>query len=507
MSSRRLRLCALLLAAAFCMMPARAARIPQSAWPTAEEETADWADAVSVAEEGSPPRSYLVDAQGTRISPIFDGYLTIRSLRSGRVICSLLPHDTESPQFYEGVIELSTGKVLIPFEQWSRLFFLDDLHMLGTRVGADVSCEIALTPDGVQDFSTILDFKVADVQDSMVWFSENKEVVAAFADDGSPLKRTVEVYGLKNANCETILPAQFERFDGMIQLASPVHGNCQDLCFLDGLSVVKAAGDHWTVVSGGKALTSDGKWGVIDASGSYVVPPEYDYAQNFGYGRCVVWSANDSAIVFDGHGFKLFSTPERYADYAYAQDYLLEWSSDWAAPEIREAIAAGLLPRENRGLFPLPITRQEFCVLLMALYRSAAPEANGAPETAPFQDTQNPDVAAAYALGLVQGIAPKQFAPYESITREQAATMLCRLAERLGLHWDASAVSFADASQISVWAKDSVFQLYHGDIMQGVEGHRFSPQAAYTKEQSIATLHRMYTKLQEKAEPMGSAFS
>ena len=55
--------------------------------------------------------------------------------------------------------------------------------------------------------------------------------------------------------------------------------------------------------------------------------------------------------------------------------------------------------------------------------------------------------------------------------------------------------SFADESDIAPWAEDAVGSLNALRIMEGVGGERFDPYGAYTIEQSLVTLVRVYDLL------------
>ena len=87
------------------------------------------------------------------------------------------------------------------------------------------------------------------------------------------------------------------------------------------------------------------------------------------------------------------------------------------------------------------------------------------------------------------------FAPDAYITREQAATILFRMAKFLGNktisefgEWK----YYRDLDEISEWAFDAVRNMYRMDIMHGDENGYFSPKNNYTVEQAIATMLRMY---------------
>ena len=107
-------------------------------------------------------------------------------------------------------------------------------------------------------------------------------------------------------------------------------------------------------------------------------------------------------------------------------------------------------------------------------------------------DGTDTNVEKAAAIGVVSGVGDNQFAPDAKLTREQAATMLARLAEAIGKPLVAQAPSFADNAAISSWATGAVGQVQAAGIMSGVGDNKFSPAADYTRKQSILTIMRLF---------------
>jgi hypothetical protein len=84
------------------------------------------------------------------------------------------------------------------------------------------------------------------------------------------------------------------------------------------------------------------------------------------------------------------------------------------------------------------------------------------------------------------------FSPDAMLTREQAATMLARLANAIGKPLDSHTATFVDFYEIAGFARDAVGQMQRSGIMGGVGENRFSPKGDYTREQSIVTMLRLY---------------
>ena len=165
----------------------------------------------------------------------------------------------------------------------------------------------------------------------------------------------------------------------------------------------------------------------------------------------------------------------------------LSSASAWAHTAINEAHAMGLVPIALRSSYTQAMTRAEFCALAVALYENLRGEITG---RRTFSDTNDINVQKAAAIGVVGGIGNNRFAPHSQLTREQAATMLARLANAIGSPLPLRAATFSDNSAIASWALSAVGQVQATGIMSGTGSNRFSPKGAYTREQSIATILR-----------------
>lgn len=110
----------------------------------------------------------------------------------------------------------------------------------------------------------------------------------------------------------------------------------------------------------------------------------------------------------------------------------------------------------------------------------------------PYRDTQDTAVEALTYLGILQGKENRLFDPAASLTREEAATILTRMADHYSFHhFQAGDLSFTDWDQVSDWALDGVEVACNMGLMNGVSSTTFSPQGTYTREQAVATMVRL----------------
>jgi hypothetical protein len=175
---------------------------------------------------------------------------------------------------------------------------------------------------------------------------------------------------------------------------------------------------------------------------------------------------------------------------------ITEKPSTWATEQVNKAIAANIVPRDLQAKYTQAATRAEFSALAVALYENVSGKVIATDKSIAFADTTDINVYKAAAIGVVSGVGDNKFSPNTGLTREQAATMLSRLADAIGKPLPKQAAAFNDNGSISSWALEAVGQIQAAGIMGGVGNNTFDPQGAYTREQSIVTIQRMYGVLQ-----------
>ena len=107
-----------------------------------------------------------------------------------------------------------------------------------------------------------------------------------------------------------------------------------------------------------------------------------------------------------------------------------------------------------------------------------------------------PQIAAAYAKGLVSGKGDGTFGPNEAITREEMA-VLCARVEALGVcdaGEDREYSAFADENDISEYAYDSVVAMYQKGFINGVGENRFHAKGYTTRAMAAALVYKMMKK-------------
>ena len=201
-------------------------------------------------------------------------------------------------------------------------------------------------------------------------------------------------------------------------------------------------------------------------------------------------------------------------------------TSGWAQDQniAEKAVQYGLVPESLKGAdWTKHITRAEFAAVAVKLYENLSGKPATPAPASTFTDTSAPDVLKAYNIGAVNGMGDGRFAPNDSLTREQMATMLTRVLKAAyidGWTLDTDAQftlnftmppTFADDADISDYARTSVYFMVANEIINGMPGNLFAPRAATpaqqaanyavaTREQALAISVRIVENL--KDEPL-----
>ena len=166
----------------------------------------------------------------------------------------------------------------------------------------------------------------------------------------------------------------------------------------------------------------------------------------------------------------------------------------WYSKNVKYVVENGLMNGTSKNAFS-PDVNLTRAMLVTILYRQA-----GSPNVSklanPFSDVKDGQfytkaVKWAAANKIVQGSNGK-FSPNDNITRQDFAVILNRYAKLVSIKLPAKKgyKGFADKSNISSYAKNSVEALYKSGVVNGKTGNRFDPRGNTTRAESAAMLHR-----------------
>jgi hypothetical protein len=184
-----------------------------------------------------------------------------------------------------------------------------------------------------------------------------------------------------------------------------------------------------------------------------------------------------------------------------------EGISFWAEAESKKAYEEQLILKDMLSSMKDDITRKDFCRLIVNMltvkYSKTLEDIllEKGVEINPFVfvDTDDIEILAANALGIVNGKENNNFDPDGFITRQEAATMLSRVAKVMGVTSpNSEKLEFTDSSEFAEWGKEGIYfvsaslSTEGSRVMGGVEDGKFNPSGLYTKEQSVLTIYRLF---------------
>ena len=226
---------------------------------------------------------------------------------------------------------------------------------------------------------------------------------------------------------------------------------------------------------------ADGRWIIIDATWDSGNKLENGISAREGMKHLYF---DPTLYTFSGH--------HRYAD--YSEDMIppppaSDRPSPWAAAQVNAALAAKLVPQALQSKYAQPITRAEFCALAVTLHEAVTgKEITGRKA---FSDTNDVNVQKMAAIGAVNGSGGK-FNPGGALTREEAAVLIVNLAASLGKPLPKHMSDSADKGSFSTWAADAIGSVQAAGIMTGAANNAFLPKDAFTREQSMITVSRLW---------------
>jgi hypothetical protein len=233
---------------------------------------------------------------------------------------------------------------------------------------------------------------------------------------------------------------------------------------------------------------ADGRWIILETT--------WDSRNYYEYHRFSEQRATGSHW-FDVD-YRPFSISHRFGGTTPAEP--ISTASGWARDNIESAISKGFVPLALQNVYTSFINRAEFCRMAVRYVEYATgksidevmAERGVSRDPNAFADTGDPDILAAFALGITSGMGEGRFAPNNRFSREQAARMLMNMADVLGMDIENPPPSgFDDKDAAAAWAVSAIDFCRANGIMDGVGGNRFNPKAPFTRQQSIITFDRM----------------
>ena len=174
---------------------------------------------------------------------------------------------------------------------------------------------------------------------------------------------------------------------------------------------------------------------------------------------------------------------------------------DWAGRQIAVAAAKGIIDGREEGAF-VPagnVTRAEFAKLIVKTFGLESTTAKESFTDVNVGDWYQPYVAAAAEAGLIDGRAEGIFAPNETITRAELATIASRALTKVKSYKAVEAVdtalaAFTDANEVNTSLKAGVAFAAEQALVVGQDAGKFNPNAATTRAEAAVVIYRLLNK-------------
>ena len=206
------------------------------------------------------------------------------------------------------------------------------------------------------------------------------------------------------------------------------------------------------------------------------------------------YNASLKAVVFETGHFSVYGVGYKTFVPAFT-----DITGHWAADNILFAVSRGLLSGTSDTTFS-PDTGMTRGMFMTALGRLAGINPDSY-QTGKFTDVKADAYYAPYVnwaaqTGIVEGVTATTFEPDTNINREQMAVIMKNYAAKLGydLPQTLKAVTFADNTQISSWAKDAVKSMQQAGILAGKNENKFDPKGTATRAE-VATVLRRFVEI------------
>ena len=165
----------------------------------------------------------------------------------------------------------------------------------------------------------------------------------------------------------------------------------------------------------------------------------------------------------------------------------------WARAEICAATERGWMNGTSATTFE-PESTMTRAMLVTILYRASGEKAEG---ESSFVDVEKniwyaDAVTWAQQKNIVNGVGGDRFAPDAPITREEFATILWRYAGEK--EGTTLPETFVDRDSISDWAQDAIHWAVTAGVINGTDGNRLDPQGTATRAQAATMLCRYLAK-------------
>lgn len=174
-------------------------------------------------------------------------------------------------------------------------------------------------------------------------------------------------------------------------------------------------------------------------------------------------------------------------------------SSHWASGYIQFVKDNKIMQGDENGLFRPDdsITREEWVKTVLTAFVIDTKDAKCEFSDVDSERWSYSYIAKAFEMMIINGVSDTEFAPTQSISRQDAAVMFYRGAKaaRENALSDIAISNFTDTEEIADYAKDPINTLYRLEIVNGYEDGSFKPNAPITRAEAAKMIYTALEKL------------
>ncbi|MCT4632094.1 MAG: S-layer homology domain-containing protein [Firmicutes bacterium] len=396
----------------------------------------------------------VIDSSGKEIfAPIYD---SISFSRDGRFITS--DRNKESLQLYD-----YSGNIIIPYEAgYTEITDIRGNQIInGYGYGYDYK-RYHVQLNGKHGLLDIDGNKVTEMEYDFIDYGYHHEV-------GLVRAQKAGYYGYLNKAGKVVIPLQYK---------SSTHH------------------EHGYIV----AQDQNDNFGLISKGNKILIPFEYDN---------IIVNEDKSIIVDKGN--KIYKYNLKSASKELIKEFefqkIVEDPNDF--PSIGAQNSISELKKYDYFMdyafknYKKNITREEFIYLAVKLFELFDEEIIKLKDsTVKFSDTLNAYALKAATVDLIDDIWVGEFGSKKEVTREELATIIVRILEDTNLRPEkADGTVFADDSEFSSWARESIYIAKANGLLEGNEENKFNPKGKVTTEEALVITSKIIKKYGDLVDP------
>ena len=165
----------------------------------------------------------------------------------------------------------------------------------------------------------------------------------------------------------------------------------------------------------------------------------------------------------------------------------------WAKDAITALAAEGVIAGKGDGKFHPndTVTREEFVKIIVEAFEIYNKNAKADFADVAADRWSYGHIASGVHAGIIKGINDTEFNPVGSMSRQDMAVIMHRVAKLLGVSMADNGTAFADDADIAPYAKEAVNALSGAGIINGTGNDCFSPLSTVTRAQAAKVVYEL----------------